>query len=101
MTSFSDTWAAQRRLFILRFIFEVDGEANEAVVTSAVRKGGFGQAARQDIAADLDMLTRLGALAEEWFGSVRVVRVTDRGEDIAHGRVTVDGIEHSLWRRDR
>ncbi len=101
MSSFSEIWAAQRRLFMLRFLVEADGQANEAVITSVVRRGGFGQASREDIGADLDFLARNGATTEDWFGAVRVVKVTGRGEDIAHGRVTVDGIEHSIWRRDR
>jgi hypothetical protein len=101
MTSFSETWAASRRLFILRLLIETGGEANESVIALAARQGGFGQTPRDEIAADLDHLHRLGATTEEWIGTMRIARVTERGDDIAHGRVKVAGVEHSLWRRGR
>lgn len=98
MASFSETWAASRRLFILRLLVETGGEANDSVVALAARQGGFGQTPRDEIGADLDHLHRIGATTEEWLGTIRILRVTERGEDIAHGRIVVGGVEHSLWR---
>lgn len=99
MTSFSETWAASRKLFILRLLVETGGEANESVIALAARQGGFGQTPRAEIGADLDHLHRLGATIEEWIGTMRIVRVTERGDDIAYGRIKVSGVEHSPWRR--
>ncbi len=101
MTSFSETWAAARRLFILRLLVETGGEANESVIAIAARQGGFGQTPRDEIGADLDHLHRIGCTTEEWLGTMRIARVTERGEDIAFGRIAVAGVEHSLWRRGR
>lgn len=99
--SFAENWAAARRLFILRLLVELGGEANDGVIASAVRWGGFRQTAREEIRADLDLLQRLGALTEEWLDTLRIVRVSERGEDIAFGRIAVAGVEHAVWRRSR
>jgi hypothetical protein len=61
--------------------------------------GGFAQTGRADLAADLDHLAAAGCTRDEWLGDLRVVGLTDRGEDAAHGRVRVDGVEQTIWRR--
>lgn len=98
-TSFAESWTAARRLFILRLLVELGGEANEGVITSAARSGGFRQTAHDDIIADLDHLRRAGATAEEWIDTLRIARITERGEDIAYGRIAAGGVQHEIWRR--
>lgn len=98
--SFRDDWIASRRLFILRLLAEVNGEANEGVIYKAMTRGGFVQDSRDDLRSDLDHLKRQACTTEEWLNdSLRVIRVTERGEDAAHGRVEVAGVERSRWSR--
>ena len=98
--SFRDDWIASRRLFILRLLVEVDGEANESNIWRAVQQGGFTRDSRDDVRGDLDHLREMGCISEHWFGTLRVARITTpRGEDAAHGRIEVAGVERSRWDR--
>ncbi|CUW41127.1 conserved protein of unknown function (putative bacteriophage protein GP26) [Magnetospirillum sp. XM-1] len=100
MASFAETVAASRRTFMLRLLVTLGSSANESVIASATTQGGFGQATRDDIRKDLDLLKARGCTTEEWFDNVvRVVTITERGEDAAHGRIDVAGVERSTWRR--
>ncbi|MDO8606165.1 MAG: hypothetical protein Q7R40_06495 [Phaeospirillum sp.] len=99
MGKFAETVAASRRTFVLRLLVTLGATANESVITSATVQGGFGQATRDDIRKDLDLLKARGCTTEEWFDdAVRVVAITERGEDAAYGRVEVAGVERSPWR---
>jgi len=100
MVDFAETVAAKRRTFILRLLVSLGGRANESVIASAVSGGGFAQATRDDVRRDLDLLRERGCTIEDWFdASVRVVIVSERGEDAAYGRIEVAGIDRSIWRR--
>jgi hypothetical protein len=100
MGSFAETMAASRRTFILRLLVTLGAGANESVIASAVAGGGFGQATRDDVRRDLDLLKDRGCTDEDWFDArVRVVTITERGEDAAHGRIEVAGVERSRWVR--
>jgi hypothetical protein len=95
--SFAEILTASRRVFILRLLAEV-GDANESVIHTATLSGGVGNPGRDDIRRDLDHLKSVGCVEEDWLNaSLRVVGLTDRGRDAAHGRVKVDGVEHSRW----
>ena len=94
--SFKDEWDASRRLFILRLLVEVGGEANESNIFRAVQRGGFAQASRDTVRDDLDRLKKARCTTESWLNeSVCVVKLTERGEDAAYGRVEVPGVETS------
>jgi len=98
--SFKDDWDASRRLFILRLLVEVGGEANGSNIFRAVQQGGFARDSRDIVRADLDRLKKAHCISETWLNaSVCVVRVTERGEDAAYGRVEVEGVETSRWDR--
>jgi hypothetical protein len=100
MNEFADTVAAKRRTFILRLLVTLGCTANESVIASAVGQGGFPRATRDDVRRDLDLFKERGCTTEDWFDdSVRVVSITERGEDAAYGRITVAGIDRSTWRR--
>jgi hypothetical protein len=63
-------------------------------------RGGFSRDTRDTIRQDLDRLRQAACVTEEWLGdSLRVVRITERGDDVAHGRIEVPGIECSRWDR--
>jgi hypothetical protein len=91
---------AARRLCILRLLAEYGGELNDAVIRIAVRRLGFSLASAEAIRGDLDHLAASGCLGGRWEGRLRVIHLTERGEDAAHGRVQIDGVEHAAWRRD-
>ncbi|HLY54523.1 MAG TPA: hypothetical protein VKS60_03130 [Stellaceae bacterium] len=97
--SLRDAMIAARRLMLLRLLAECDGELNEAVIRSALRRSGFGLASADDVRSDLDHLAEAGCLTPRWEGRLRVVTLTERGDDTAHGRVAIDGVEHAPWRR--
>jgi len=100
MSTFAEDWAASRRLFILRLLVEVGGEANESVIFRTATKGGFSADTRDSIRQDLDHLKSYGCTTEDWLNaSLRVVKITERGEDAAYGRVDVAGVERSRWSR--
>lgn len=90
--SFQDTFAASRRLFLLQLLAKVNGSANGSVLWTEVSRA-FLQASRADLAADLDHLAATGCTRDEWLDDQRLVILTDRGEDAAHGRVEVAGVE--------
>lgn len=88
-----------RRLFILRLLVEVR-QANESVIYRTSQQAGFERATRDEVRQDLDLLRQSGCTREEWLNAnVRVVAITERGEEAAHGRVDVAGVECSPWDR--
>lgn len=96
--SVKDDFAATRRLFIVRLLIEGGGTANSSVIYLAALHHGVGCRTRDDITADLDHLKRHGCITDEWLSdAVRVAEITDRGEDVAYGRVEVPGVQHSRW----
>jgi hypothetical protein len=100
MTTFDQEWVASRRQFILRLLVEVGGEANESVLFKGVQHGGFARDSRDTVRQDLDHLKQLGCTTEDWLNdTLRVVTITERGEDAAYGRIDVAGVERSRWAR--
>jgi len=100
MIDFKDDYFASRRLFILRLLIEVGGEANESVIYKALMRGGFSATPRDDLRKDLDYLKTRACTRDDWLNdSLRVVSITERGEDAAHGRIEVGGVERSRWER--
>lgn len=98
--SFEQDWIASRRLFILRLLVEVGFEANEGVIIKAAERGGFARDTKDTIRRDLDTLVKAGCLTQDWLNStLRVVKLTERGEEAAYGRVAVAGVECSRWDR--
>ena len=93
-------WVPSRRAFILRLLVESGGEINESIIYRAAQQGGFARDTRDDIRQDLDHLRTMGCLTEDWLDErLRVVAITERGDDAAHGKVAVAGVEQSRWRR--
>jgi hypothetical protein len=88
-----------RRQSILRLLAEYADALNEAVLRTTIRRLGFTLASAEDIGGDLDHLARHGCLDQRWEGDLRVVALTLRGEDCAYGRIAVEGVESTKWRR--
>jgi len=99
LTTFRDDWNASRRLFLLRLLVEVR-QANESVLYKSAAKGGFSSDTRNDIREDLDHLCKTGCAKQEFLNDVlRVISITERGEDAAYGRIAVAGVEQTPWDR--
>jgi hypothetical protein len=100
MNGFTSFIAEDRRLQILRFLVELQGAANETVILTAMRHAGFAASTRSDIRADLEHLERIDAVARDWVGEICVVKLTERGDELAHGRIAAGGVKHERdWRR--
>jgi hypothetical protein len=98
--SLRDAMIAARRQAELRLLAEYGDSLNEPIVRMTIRQLGFSLASADDVRADLDHLVRHGCLTERWEGAIRIVRLTERGEDAAHGRIEVAGVERAPWRRE-
>ena len=92
--SIADIWVGNRRQDILRLFDKVHGIANQDVICAAMEESSFGRDPRAAFRSDLDYLVRVGCLTEDWNDDVRVLTLTERGCDAAHGRVVVPGVAH-------
>lgn len=91
---FRETWIASRRLALLRLLREAGGAANESVLRQGLSALGFNRETREDIRADLNLFREAGLVTQDWFENRLVVAtLTDRGLDVAAGRIEVEGIE--------
>lgn len=95
--SLRDDWAANRRTYLLRVLAEQGWTANESVLYDAAQAGGFGRDTRDDIRADIDHLISFGCVTMRWAGPLRVVTLTERGDDAARGKVGIEGVKRSVW----
>ncbi len=100
MTGYQDPLIAARRLFLLRKLVELSGDANEGVLHLFAQNGGVGHPSRDDTRADLDHLRVQGCIREQWHDGMRLAFITERGEDAAYGRTDVKGVQRSRWDRD-
>lgn len=92
--SFATTYAASRRLALLRLLREAGGRLNESVLFKGALQLGFARTSRDDVRTDLDLFKDRGLTTETWHEQrLRVVSLTDRGLDCAAGRLPVDDIE--------
>lgn len=82
------------RLAILRVLAEpeLNYRANTAVLHSAVCTLGF-EVGRDRVVSQCDWLADMSLVTQEDLGPVRVVTATQRGLDVATGRVTVTGVD--------
>lgn len=96
MMSVAQDWQEGRRKFILQLLVRV-GSANATMICTALEHGGFARDPRSAFRADLDHLRDIGCLTETWADDVRVLTITERGEDAARGRVEVPGVSTARW----
>lgn len=93
-----------RRTFILRLLVEADGYVNESILVKHALKANP-TASREDIQADVAHLISVGCVSEDWIETpdgakaIRNISITPRGEDAAHGRLSVPGVWRSRWQR--
>lgn len=94
--SFADLLTEDRRLSLLRLLAEAPGaSANTYVLRTGLH--GLGHACSGDqVETDAAWLAEQGLVKVEDLGSVRVVRLTARGEDVSSGRAMVPGVKRPV-----
>jgi hypothetical protein len=95
MTPYERTLAEHRRITILRLLHDGGGAANESILKDGLEDLGLEAGlTRAVVREDLKFLEVCGAIRQEWFGDKLVVaHITERGVDIAKGRIMVEGIK--------
>lgn len=91
-TPFADYLRQDQRLVMLRILSELPQyRSNSSVIASLL--GQFGHhPSRDQVRAELVWLGEQGLVAVDDIGSVLVVTLTERGEDVAAGRSSVPGV---------
>jgi hypothetical protein len=93
MSSYVRLLEEDRRLTILKLLAEAgDYKANHFLVHTAL--DGFGHTVSMDrLKADLAWLDEQGLITVSEIGGVKVAQLTDRGLDVAAGRVMHPGVK--------
>lgn len=93
--SFTDEFAASRRLEVLRLLRKAGCTAPDSVILSALRRCKFALMTGEELRADLEFFRKAGLVTLEWFVEEGLVSatLTDRGLDCAAGRIEVEGVE--------
>ena len=82
-----------RRLVILRFLQEEpDYRLSVSLLQDALDVCG-NRASRDQIVADGEWLQEVGLVHLEELGTIPMLRLTERGADVALGRLTVAGVK--------
>lgn len=86
--------ATERRLAILRLIREGGGSANESSLYSAAIAIGYPLTTKDDIRADIDLLSKRSCVTKEMFrGKLLVATLTEIGRNVADGKLAVEGVK--------
>lgn len=91
--SFQDFLRQDVRLVLLRVLTEMPAyRSNSSVLTSALER--FGHAVTRDqVKSELTWLAEQGLVVLTDLGGVSVATLTERGQDVATGRVVVPGVK--------
>ena len=90
---YKDLIASDIRLVILRALEEDDGYSqNESVLQSVLELFGH-KVSRDRVRTELDWLAEQSLVTLEQVASVKVATITQRGVDVACGRVITSGVK--------
>ena len=92
--SFADLVSQHRRISILRVLAEApENSANDAILHSALEELGMA-CSRDQVRGELAWLEEQGLLKQEHVSErISVVTLTQRGDDVAAGRVVQPGVK--------
>lgn len=94
--SFAELLTEDRRLAFLRLLVEAPAcRANTFVLKTGLRAIGHDCSGDQ-VETDAAWLNEQGLVTVEDLGKVRVVELTQRGEDVAEGRARVPGVKRPV-----
>ena len=87
--------AANRRLSILQNLIEDAGHGSETAIEQTLLSQGHHAGLTRDYVRDqLKFLAEIDALTIDYYrDKLMVAHITERGVNIAQGRITVDGVE--------
>ncbi len=86
--------AEDRRLVILRFLNEEnDGMMSASLMQDALELMAH-KVPRATVLDDAAFLEGLGLLRLEYAGTVPLLRLTCKGQEVAQGVITVEGVKH-------
>lgn len=90
--SFSNFETEQMRLDILQILYsDIDYAMNELVIARAIETQGY-QPSADKLRSEYLWLEEQGLVVIDTAGKVRVLKLTQRGSDVAQGRAIVHGI---------
>lgn len=93
MKTFAELQAESRRCAFLRFLAaDADYAMNTSLLQSALESVGHG-VSRDCVNADAAWLEEQGLVLREDLGGIIVVKITQRGLDVAEGRSVVPGVK--------
>lgn len=93
MKTFAELQAESRRCAFLRFLAaDADYAMNTSLLQSALESVGHG-VSRDCVNADAAWLEEQGLALREDLGGIIVVKITQRGLDVAEGRSVVPGVK--------
>lgn len=93
MKTFAELQAESRRCAFLRFLAaDADYAMNTSLLQSALESVGHG-VSRDCVNADAAWLEEQGLALREDLGGIIVVKITQRGLDVAEGRAVVPGVK--------
>ena len=91
--TFAQLQSENRRCAFLRFLAgDVDYAMNTSLLQSALDAVGHG-VSRDCVNADVAWLEEQGLVSREDLGGIIVVKITQRGLDVAEGRAVVPGVK--------
>lgn len=92
--SFKDHLIEDMRLVVLRSLSEMPQyRSNSSVLHSFITRYGH-SFSRDQLRTQLHWLVEQGLIEiEDDLGNVLVVKLTERGDDVAHGRITTHGVK--------
>lgn len=92
--SYSETYTANLRLEILRALAAVGEEINLSILRAMLKTSSAHDPAMETLAAEVNWLADKGLVTKRALGSVvNKAAITTRGDDVAHGRTSVWGVE--------
>lgn len=90
--SFNESLSEHRRIAILRLLIEFRGGGNESTIHQSLEMLGFRRDSRSVVRDDLTFLSKNGLVKESWHNDLMIVDITERGVEVAEGRVCVAGV---------
>ena len=92
MTTFDDLLSKDRRLVILRALFDQNYTLNDSVLQAALEELGH-NVSRDVVRSELAWLSEQGFVTLQVAGGrITVATLTERGSDVATGRAKVPGV---------
>ncbi|UYZ84297.1 ArsR family transcriptional regulator [Entomomonas sp. E2T0] len=91
--TYKELLTEQERLVILRVLTELNGyTSNNSIITELLKKWGL-KVSHDQVKTHLRWLDEQGLITIEDINGVLIATLTERGEDVANGFATVDGVK--------